>query len=460
MLQVYNTLTRRKEEFKPRQPNKVGMYVCGVTVYDYCHIGHARTYIAFDVIYRHLRSHGYEVTYVRNITDIDDKIINRAKERGETCHELTEYFTEAMQEDFGALRITEPTLEPRATTHIKHIIAMVEKLLHEGYAYLGHNGDIYFEVKKFKTYGELSNRTLSQLQAGARVQINEDKHDPLDFVLWKRAKPDEPFWESPWGPGRPGWHIECSAMSTECLGDHFDIHGGGSDLLFPHHENELAQSEAATHEKFVNYWLHTGFVNVENEKMSKSKNNFFTIREVLADFDAEVIRYFLLASHYRSPIHYTLDNLVQARAALTRLYLSLRGSHASGIVPAENDYIKRFDEAMDDDFNTAEAIAILFELSKEINRMKENNQQSDELCDTLRHLGDRLGILHRNPDVFLQGVQDDFDHEKNDIENLVRAREKARAEKDWKESDRIRDELAKRGIVLEDTVGGTIWRRG
>jgi len=461
MLQIYNSFTKQKEPFKSLFPNEVRMYVCGITVYDYCHIGHARSCVAFDIIHRHFLSKDYKVSFIRNITDIDDKIINRAKENQEDWRHLAERFIRAMHEDFALLGVLPPTEEPKATEYIPHIIGMIEKLLKKEFAYIGSNGDVFYDVRKFATYGQLSNRTLDQLQAGARVEINTDKDDPLDFVLWKRAKPDEPSWDSPWGAGRPGWHIECSAMSTNCLGNHFDIHGGGQDLLFPHHENERAQSEAATGEKFVNIWAHNGFVNIDEEKMSKSKNNFFTIRQVLAEYDPEVVRYFLLASHYRSSLNYSLENLNQARSALERLYLSLRGSHIT-IMPStqKTDYQARFDAAMDDDFNTPEALAVIFDLSKEINRMKEiDSLQAEELAAVMRHLAGRLGLLERDPEAFLQGIEEDFEIEKQEIERLIAQRLEAKKCKEWIKADNVRDELLKRGIVLEDTASGTNWRR-
>lgn len=460
MLQIHNSLTGQKEEFKPITPGKVGLYVCGVTVYDYCHIGHARAYVAFDVMYRHLRNKGYKVTYVRNVTDIDDKIIQRAKENNEHWRDLTIRFTQAMYQDFDLLGLLPPDIEPKATEYIPQIINMVKMLIEKDMAYIATNGDIYYQVRKFPGYGELSKRALDQLSAGARVEVNEAKKDPLDFVLWKMAKPEEPSWESPWGLGRPGWHIECSAMSTDCLGEHFDIHGGGQDLLFPHHENERAQSEAATGKKFVNVWVHNGFVNIDEEKMSKSKNNFFTIRQVLAEYDPEVVRYFLMASHYRSPINYTTENLNQARAALSRLYLSLRGLHISSIAPEKNAYITRFEEAMDDDFNSPEALAILFELSKEINRLKDiDSLQADELAATLHYLAGHLGLLQRDPELFLQGVEHDSEMDKKEIERYIALRAQAKERKDWAEADRLRDDLLARGIVAEDSPAGTTWRR-
>ena len=373
-MKIYNTLTRKKEEFIPRIPGKVGMYVCGMTVYDYCHIGHARVMVVFDTIARYLRHKGYDLTYVRNITDIDDKIINRANENGEDFTALTERFINAMHEDERALSVLPPDIEPSATQSIPDIITMIEALITKGLAYVGTNGDVFYSVSKFKPYGKLSGKNLADLQAGERVDVDQAKQDPLDFVLWKMAKPGEPSWDSPWGQGRPGWHIECSAMSTCCLGNHFDIHGGGMDLQFPHHENEIAQSEGATGEKFVNYWLHNGFVRVDNEKMSKSLGNFFTVREVLKQYQPEVVRFFILLSHYRSPLNYSDEQLNDAKAGLTRLYTALRDVEVIDS-PINDEYKVRFEQAMDDDFNTPVALSVLFDIATELNKAKQTKIQ-------------------------------------------------------------------------------------
>lgn len=462
MLKIYNDLTNKKEEFKPLEPGKVRMYVCGMTVYDLCHLGHARVLVVFDVAYRYLKERGYDVTYIRNITDIDDKIINRANENGEPFGELTERFIKAMHEDAEALGVLLPDDEPRATTHIDEILSMIGKLINNGHAYVGENGDVYYSVSSFKDYGKLSGKTLADLQAGARVEIDSDKRDPLDFVLWKGAKPGEPSWDSPWGDGRPGWHIECSAMSTCCLGDTFDIHGGGADLTFPHHENEIAQSEGATGKPFVNYWMHNGFVRINEEKMSKSLGNFFTVREILERYRAEEIRYFILTSQYRSPLNYDDEHLDNARSALTRFYTATRGlpevKSAGGEV-----FSKQFFAAMDDDFNTPEALAVMFELTREINRVRlDNEQQAAALAAELKHLGGILGILQSDPESYLRGNPEAGEETLNDdaIESLIQQRLDARSGKNWAEADRIRDQLKAMGILLEDGAGGTSWRRG
>lgn len=462
MLQIYNSEKKRKEEFVPIEPGKVRMYVCGMTVYDYCHLGHARVLVVFDIVTRYLRARGYDVTYVRNITDIDDKIIARANKNGEPIDALTGRFISAMHEDAQALGVLPPDLEPTATASMDQIINMIQALVDKGYAYQADNGDVYYDVSHFKPYGKLSGRQLEDLRSGARVEVDEAKDDPLDFVLWKSAKPGEPSWGSVWGPGRPGWHIECSAMSTHCLGDHFDIHGGGMDLMFPHHENEIAQSEAATGKQFVNVWMHNGFVNVDEEKMSKSLGNFFTVREILKQFRPEVVRYFILASHYRSPLNYCDENLHAAKAALDRLYTALRDVEIDGKVAGDTShYGERFNEAMDDDFNTAGAIAILFELVKDLNRAKDDADQElvVSLAGKLRHLGGILGILQEDPDEFLKGNVLESALSDDAIENLIAQRNEARANKDWVGSDRIRDELAEQGILLEDSAGKTTWRR-
>lgn len=435
------------------------MYVCGMTVYDLCHVGHARVMVVFDMIARHLRSTGYEVHYVRNITDIDDKIIKRANENSESISELTERYIEAMNEDSAALGVLPPDEEPRATTTMQPIIDMISRLIENGHAYVGSNNDVYFDVKSFKGYGKLSGKHLDELRAGERVEVQDEKKDPLDFVLWKAAKPDEPSWSSPWGDGRPGWHIECSAMSTQCLGNHFDIHGGGQDLQFPHHENEIAQSECATGEKFVNTWIHNGFVRVDEEKMSKSLGNFFTVREVLKQFQPEVVRFFILSSHYRSPLNYSQENLGEARAALTRLYTALRDAidfDSAGIDQTKRD---QFNEYMNDDFNTPKSIALLHELARELNKVDDkSSEKAKSLARTLKSLAEVLGLLQDDPRHFLQsGSASDADGE--EIEKLIQARADAKAAKDYATADQIRDQLTAMNISLEDTAQGTIWRR-
>ena len=466
MLHIYNTLTRRKEAFTPIEPGQVRMYVCGMTVYDYCHLGHARVMVAFDVVARYLRHSGFAVTYVRNITDIDDKIIQRANENGEPIAELTGRFIDAMHEDEWALGVLPPDIEPRATNSIEDILSMIQALLDRGLAYVGGNGDVFYAVADFAGYGRLSGKQIEDLRAGERVDVDTAKRDPLDFVLWKMAKPGEPYWESPWGRGRPGWHIECSAMSTRCLGHHFDIHGGGMDLQFPHHENEIAQSEGATGETFVNVWMHNGFVRVNEEKMSKSLGNFFTVREILARYRPEVVRFFILNSHYRSPLNYSDEHLDEAQAALTRLYTALRGQ--TGMVnpiadPAGDDvYESRFQTAMDDDFNTAEAIAVLFEMAREVNKLRnEHPASAASLAERLKALGGVLGLLQSDPEAFLQGgAETEADGlDAAAIESLIQQRLDARKNRDWAEADRIRDALKAEGILLEDGAGGTTWRR-
>ncbi|MBY5993777.1 cysteine--tRNA ligase [Ferrimonas balearica] len=459
MLQIFNTLTRQKEAFTPIEPGKVGLYVCGVTIYDYCHIGHARTYVAFDTMVRYLRSQGLEVTYVRNITDVDDKIIKRAAENGESCEALVARFTEAMYQDFDALNLLRPDIEPTVTGHMGEIIDIIQKLVDKGHAYVTAGGDVWFEVSTFNDYGKLSRQDLEQLQSGARVEVDETKRNPMDFALWKSAKPGEPSWDSPWGAGRPGWHIECSAMNGKHLGDVFDIHGGGSDLMFPHHENEVAQSCCAHDTNYVNYWIHSGMVQVNKEKMSKSLNNFFTIREVLKVYQSESVRYFLLSSHYRSQLNYSEENLNQAHAALERLYTALRGVESAAELNLDNDFVRRFNAAMDDDFNTAEALPVLFDLARELNITKEDGESDEaaQLAGLLRHLGAVLGLLQQAPEQFLQGGGDDDEVAK--IEGLIQARNDARASKDWAAADAARDELTAMGIVLEDGAGGTSWRR-
>jgi len=459
-MKIYNSLTNSKQEFNTIEPNKLRMYVCGMTVYDLCHLGHARVLVVFDMVTRYFRHRGYEVTYVRNITDIDDKIINRANENGETIQQLTERFIQAMHEDAEALGVLPPDEEPRATTSMDDIIKMVQTLEQKGYAYRADNGDVYYDVSKFLSYGQLSGKKVDELRAGERVAVDEYKDDPLDFVLWKAAKADEPSWDSPWGPGRPGWHIECSAMSTCCLGNHFDIHGGGQDLQFPHHENEIAQSEAATGEHFVNYWMHNGFVRIDDEKMSKSLGNFFTVREILARYRAEDVRYFILASHYRSPLNYSDQMLDSAGAALSRLYNALRDMPITEAGEAGATYIKQFDEVMDDDFNTPKAVAILFELANQINKLRDTDgETASALAATLKYLGSILGLLQEDPAQYLQsgGSAGGLDNEQ--IEALIQQRIAAKQNKNWDEADRIRDELKQQGIILEDKGAETIWRR-
>ncbi|KZZ35901.1 MULTISPECIES: cysteine--tRNA ligase [unclassified Oleiphilus] len=461
-LKIYNTLSAEKEVFKPLEENKVKMYVCGMTVYDYCHIGHARVLVSFDVITRYLRHSGYDVTYIRNITDVDDKIFARAAENGEAYDALTQRFIDAMHEDEAALSVKSPDQEPRATAHIQEIIDMIQRLIDNEHAYAADNGDVYYAIDKFETYGKLSKRNTEELLAGARIDVEKHKRNPLDFVLWKAAKEGEASWESPWGNGRPGWHIECSAMSTCCLGDTFDIHGGGPDLKFPHHENEIAQSEGATGQKYVNYWMHAGAVRVNKEKMSKSLGNFFTIREVLEKYPAEVIRYFLVSSHYRSQVDYSEDNLVEAQATLDRLYQSLRGlseAELSSEVRVES-YLERFKTAMDDDFNTPEALAVMFDLVRELNVARtDEGDNVAALASTLRSLGEALGILQLDPEDYFKGAASADGLSNDEIDALVVARTEARANKEWAESDRIRDLLLEQGITLDDSKDGTSWRR-
>ncbi|QBH27464.1 Cysteinyl-tRNA ligase [Vibrio vulnificus] len=435
------------------------MYVCGVTIYDLCHIGHGRTFVSFDVVSRYLRYLGYDLTFVRNITDIDDKIIKRAAENGETCDSLTERLIGEMHADFDALNMKRPDVEPRATQYIQEIIELVERLVERGFAYVADNGDVMFEVNKFDEYGKLSKQDLDQLQAGARVDVETAKRCPLDFVLWKMSKPGEPTWESPWGPGRPGWHIECSAMNSSILGNHFDIHGGGSDLQFPHHENEIAQSCCAHDTQYVNTWMHSGMVMVDKEKMSKSLGNFFTIRDVLGHYDAETVRYFLMSGHYRSQLNYSEENLNQARASLERLYTSLRGLDFSAAPAGGEEYVSRFTAAMNDDFNTPEAYSVLFDMAREINRLKtEDLANASALGALMRELADVIGILHQDPEAFLKGDAGN-DDEVAEIEALIKLRNDSRAAKDWANADMARDKLNEMGIVLEDGPDGTTWRR-
>lgn len=458
MLKIYNTLKREKEEFKPIHPDHVGMYVCGVTVYDLCHFGHGRTFVSFDVIARYLRYLGYNLRYVRNITDVDDKIIKRSLENNETCDQLVDRMITEMHKDFDALNILRPDVEPRATQHIPEIIAIVEKLLAKGHAYVAEDGDVMFNVESFQKYGALSRQNLEQLQAGARVEIKSVKRNPMDFVLWKMSKENEPSWDSPWGKGRPGWHIECSAMNSKELGNHFDIHGGGSDLMFPHHENEIAQSCCAHGDDYVNYWLHTGMLTINEEKMSKSLNNFFTIRDILNKYDCESVRYFFLTAQYRSLLDYSEENIGLARKALERLYTALRGCDWD-VELAENDqYVTAFKESMDDDFNTPGALAVLFELAREINKLKAENQaEANKLAARLKQLAGVLGLLEQDPETFLQG--DANNDEVAEIEALIKQRNEARASKNWAAADEARNKLTAMGIVLEDGANGTTWRK-
>jgi cysteinyl-tRNA synthetase len=456
-LTIYNTLSKTKDVLVPLSGNQVRMYVCGMTVYDFCHIGHARVMVAFDVVTRWLRHRGYEVTYVRNITDIDDKIIRRANDNGEPFEALVERMIAAMHEDEARLNVLRPDLEPRATQHIDGMFAMIQTLIDKGYAYAPGNGDVYYRVGKFVGYGKLSRKKIEDLKIGARIEVDEAKEDPLDFVLWKGVKPGEPSWQSPWGAGRPGWHIECSVMSTCCLGETFDIHGGGPDLVFPHHENEIAQSEAATGKQYANAWMHAGAVRVDGEKMSKSLGNFFTIREVLEKYHPEVVRYLLVSSHYRSPINYSEDSLREAKGALERFYNGLKGLPS---VPAAGGeaFVERFATAMDDDFNSPEACAVLFEMIREVNRLRESELLAAAgLAACLKELAAVLGVLQLDPEAFLQaGAVGKVDAA--EVEALIAARLQARSDKNWAESDRIRDQIAAMGVVLEDGKGGTTWR--
>jgi len=457
---VHNSLTRRKEPLVPRVPGKVGIYVCGITVYDLCHLGHARMIVAFDLIQRYLKAAGYEVEYVRNITDIDDKIIKRANESGEPIAALTARMIEAMDQDFAALGCEKPGQEPRATQHVVGMVRMIATLEGSGHAYAGGSGDVYYRVSSFADYGRLSGKDPEDLRAGARVEVDEQKQDPLDFVLWKHAKPGEPYWDSPWGIGRPGWHIECSVMSHACLGEDFDIHGGGMDLKFPHHENEIAQSRAASGKGFARYWLHNGFVTIDEEKMSKSLGNFFTIREVLARYPAEVVRFMIVGSHYRSPLNHSAAQLDQAKAGLDRLYLALRAAPGvAAAAPAADPAVQRFHAAMQDDFNTPEAFAVLFELANQSNAAKDAAVKR-ERAGVLKALGAVLGLLQQDPEAYLKSGGSAAGDDDAEIDALVAARIAARQARDFKESDRLRDELKARGVLLEDSPSGTTWRRG
>ena len=470
VLYIYNTLTGTEEPFHPIIPGKVGIYVCGMTVYDYCHIGHARVMVVFDMITRYLRAAGYQVHYVRNITDIDDKIIQRAKENAEDIQSLTSRFIDSMHEDAAALGVLPPNEEPRATEHIPQIIAMIQRLLDNGYGYQTDHGDICFAINNYSDYGHLSGKDINKLRVGMRVDSDPGKRDPADFVLWKAAKADEPGWDSPWGEGRPGWHIECSAMSTCCLGDSFDIHGGGQDLQFPHHENEIAQSECATGKTFVRVWMHNGFVQIDEQKMSKSLGNFFTVREVMQHYSSEAIRFFILSSHYRSPLNYATDNLDEAEASLAGLYTTLRdcmpnnpknqNMTETAIDEASHsqlqEYEHRFMDAMNNDFNTPQAIAVLHELERETRRTE--NQRWRNLCvGKLLEMAKILGILQSDPQHYLQGQWQS--NERKMIENLIEERNQARMAKDFAAADRVRDQLLAMGITLEDTPQGTLWRK-
>ncbi|NCI77028.1 cysteine--tRNA ligase [Acinetobacter kanungonis] len=466
---LYNSEQRKKVEFVPRKEGHIDMYVCGMTVYDYCHIGHARVMVAFDYIIRFLRSQGWNVKYVRNITDIDDKIIKRANENGESITALTDRFIQAMNEDAENLGCLHPDEAPRATEYIDQMQSMIGDLVDKGTAYPASNGDVYFQVEKFAKYGRLSGRKLEDMQAGAseRVDVEVEKKHPFDFVLWKHAKENEPAWASPWGNGRPGWHIECSAMSTCCLGNHFDIHGGGSDLMFPHHENEIAQSEASTGEQYVNYWMHVGFINVDGEKMSKSLGNFFTIRDVMDKFHPEVIRYFIVSSHYRSPVNFSDVALKEAKTTLSRFYHSFKAYqqvYDTHVVEQLDDaLVERFNAAMRDDFNTAEAIAVLFEINKELNRAvkDENAEQAAVYYATLRHLTNILGLVQHDVEEFLKSDigQEALGLSEAEIEDLIQQRQDAKKAKDFAKADGIRQSLLDQGVVLEDTRQGTVWRR-
>ncbi len=456
MLRIYNTLARDKQDFVPIRPGHAGMYVCGITVYDYCHLGHGRMMVVFDVVQRWLRASGLEVTYVRNITDIDDKIIRRAVENQETIGELTSRFIRAMDEDLRALGVQKPDHEPRATQYVPQMLGMIGALEEKTLAYRATGGDVNYSVRKFAGYGKLSGKSLDDLRAGDRVEVDSDKADPLDFVLWKSAKasePEEVKWDSPWGRGRPGWHIECSAMSCSLLGETFDIHGGGQDLQFPHHENEIAQTEGATGKRFVNTWMHNGFVRVDDEKMSKSLGNFFTLRDIFRAFDSEVVRFFLLRSHYRSPLNHSDAHLQDAKSALTRLYIALKSPAVELRSPDwDEPHAQRFKAAMDDDFGTPEAIAVLFDLANEVNRGRR------ELAAQLKALGGVLGLLQREPQAFLQSGAGDGPSD-SEIQAKIDARLAARKNRDYSEADRIRDELTGLGIILEDAAGVTTWRR-
>ena len=456
MIKIYNSLTKQKEEFKPIKNGEVKMYVCGMTVYDFCHLGHARVLVIFDLIHRWFKESNFEVTYVRNITDIDDKIISKSLERKITFKELTEHFIDEMNLDIEVLNILKPTHEPKATEHISTMISMIQILIDKGIAYQAENQDVYYAVDKFHGYGKLSGKSLKDLQAGSRIEIDQNKKNVFDFVLWKSAKKNEPAWDSPWGRGRPGWHIECSAMSNEILGHHFDIHGGGQDLQFPHHENEIAQSEAANECQMANYWIHNGFVKVDNEKMSKSLGNFFTIRSILDHYDGEVIRFFILKAHYRSPLNYSDMHLDDAKQGLTRLYLTVRGTENSAEIKIDwnDNYPTKFKNALNDDFNSADALSVLFDLSNEINKTK---TASYSLKIMLVNLANIIGLLTQDPEIFLKGKNSKKTD--LDIDELIKKRNDAKKNKNYNEADSIRDKLLSQGIILEDTAEGTIWRK-
>lgn len=458
MLKIFNSLMKKKTDFQPIEPNHIRLYVCGNTVYDYAHIGHARGMVVFDTVTRYLRSQGWQVTYVRNITDIDDKIINRARDNNEAWDAVTTFFINAQQEDEQALGLASPDQEPKATEFVGPIIELIQKIIDRGHGYVSDDGSVYFDVRSFKDYGKLSHRDIDDLRSGARVSVGEMKRDPLDFVLWKSAKPGEPSWPSPWGEGRPGWHIECSAMSTTLLGQPFDIHGGGLDLKFPHHENEITQSESACDHGFANTWMHIGLLQINGEKMSKSLGNFVTIRDALKEHHPEVIRYFMLSSHYRSPLNYTENTLSQMRQGLERLYAAVDGLPTAA--PAWGDYQARFNTAMQDDFNTPEAMAVLFEMSREVNRLKEANDldKAASIAAAMSELGQLLGILREPAEDFLKGEVADSDAAK--IDALLKEREQARQDKNWARADEIRDQLMADGIAILDTADGTTWRRG
>lgn len=459
-VKIFNSLTQKKEPLKLIEAGKVNFYVCGITVYDYSHIGHARSLITFDMVVRYLRMRGYEVTFVRNITDLDDKIIKRAQENKENPEALAERFIQILHEDEKALGVSPPDIEPRATLYIPEMIKLIEKLIDKEHAYIGENGDVYFDVHSFKAYGKLSHRNLNELHVGVRVESNESKRNPLDFVLWKGANPGEIQWQSPWGEGRPGWHIECSAMSINLLGQPFDIHGGGLDLKFPHHENEIAQSEAAEEKKFVNLWMHTGLLEINKEKMSKSLENIISIREFLKANDPEVLRYFLLSGHYRSPLSYSKENLSNSHRALKRFYLAIRDLPITEDIET-SEYTERFCKVMDDDFNTPIAFSILFAMIREINRLRDADQieKAIKLVTELKYLSKIFGLLNHSPEQFLQGTKTLAQSKVKKIKKLISTRNKARRNKDWKAADDIRDQLANLGITLEDSLEGTSWRK-
>jgi len=453
MLRIFNSFSKKKEAFKPINPNEVRMYVCGMTVYDYCHLGHGRVLVVFDLINRWLKESKFEVLYVRNITDVDDKIIAKSILQNIPMHDLTNKYIEAMNEDAKSLGIIPPDIEPRATDYIEGMIQMIELLIKKGFAYIGQNQDVYYSVSKFTNYGKLSGKLLNDLRAGDRVDIDKNKENAFDFVLWKSAKDNEPSWDSPWGKGRPGWHIECSVMSNKLLGSHFDIHGGGQDLQFPHHENEIAQSEAANDCKMANYWVHNGFVKVDDEKMSKSLGNFFTIRSILEYFSPEVIRFFILKAHYRSPLNYSDKHLEEARQGLIRLYLAIRNiTDNQKSIDWTNSYANKFKEALDDDFNSAEALSVLYELANKANKNKNNDDQN-----LLLRLANIIGILNQDPETFLKGQKkDSYDF---NIDELIMKRDTSKKNKDFSGADKIRDFLESHDILLEDTSSGTIWRK-